>query len=452
MGYDRRTLKAPKSEKIFLWLALIFGPLFLILLPPFQAPDEPFHFLRAYQIASGQWGEGAGVKVPASVVEFLSAFDHIPLKPAVKTSAQEILSFRDQLLDPDRTVFIPYATALPHPPLPYGPQALGIALGKTLDLSPFHLFYFGRVLNLLGWIVLVFAALRLCPIYPWLLLLLALTPMSIHQAASLSPDAMTNGVAFLFFAALMRLLMGGAGPLAPSSLALSAASSLALTLSKLAYAANSLFLFLVPVRAFAPRSRRWLCLPLLVLANLGIGWALLRFGRRGSEGLSSLRMASISADPAAFLGLLANTFAFYGPAYAEQFLGRLGHLDTALPWPLLAYLGALLFFFAVFDRGPGPRLSWKQKCFVLALLLAEVLAIWIGLHLNWREEGGGVIRGGQGRYLIPLAPFFFLLFYRPRAEGSKPAPPWLGALAFYSVSMVLVVSAVFLWRRFYGAT
>ena len=40
-------------EKAYLFLGLIFGILFLMITPPFQVPDEPQHFYRAFHVSEG---------------------------------------------------------------------------------------------------------------------------------------------------------------------------------------------------------------------------------------------------------------------------------------------------------------------------------------------------------------------------------------------------------------
>src|SRR5438309_11824115 len=42
-----------RPHRIFPWLALLFGLPLAFLTAPFQAPDEPSHFYRAYQISEG---------------------------------------------------------------------------------------------------------------------------------------------------------------------------------------------------------------------------------------------------------------------------------------------------------------------------------------------------------------------------------------------------------------
>ena len=40
-------------HKRFICLSIFFGMLFILLMPPFQSPDEDSHFKKAYVIAEG---------------------------------------------------------------------------------------------------------------------------------------------------------------------------------------------------------------------------------------------------------------------------------------------------------------------------------------------------------------------------------------------------------------
>lgn len=442
-----------KPGTAFLCLALAFGLGFLVLLPPFQAPDEPFHLLRAYQISMGQWGETLedgrrGAVVPGSAIDFFSAFQHVPLKPAVKVAKEEILRFRERPREPKATRFIGYATALAHPAWPYLPQALGMGLGRALELPAFYLLYLGRLFNLLAWAALVYAAIRRAPILPWLLFLLALTPISLQQAASLSPDAVTNGLAFLLFAGLLRLWLGPEEVPAPAAVAGTMALGLLLTLSKFAYGLHALLFLLIPWQRFGSRRRRILGMALFL--GLNLAWMLhtLRSGgdpaRAGGEG----SLLALLQDPVHFFEVGLDTFRVYGLYYLEQFVGRLGHLDTNLPRALIVYYWLLLLGAVLLGREPGRGLKPAEKAWIAGVLLAEVAAIWLGLLLTYNPEGAELIRGGQGRYLIPLAPFFFLLLYRP-AAGAGPRR-WIAPVCVYSAAMALTVALFSLTRRFYG--
>ena len=41
------------EQRVYVYIALIVGILFVFLTPPFQSPDEDSHFKRSYQIAKG---------------------------------------------------------------------------------------------------------------------------------------------------------------------------------------------------------------------------------------------------------------------------------------------------------------------------------------------------------------------------------------------------------------
>ena len=44
-----------KPEYIFILLGILFGTLFIFLVPPFQSPDEPVQFGKAVAISQGQF-------------------------------------------------------------------------------------------------------------------------------------------------------------------------------------------------------------------------------------------------------------------------------------------------------------------------------------------------------------------------------------------------------------
>ena len=64
-------------QKKFIYLAMIFGILFVMLIPPFQGPDEDSHFKKAYVLAAGNIfpdvHEGkTGYYLPADMIDYIS--------------------------------------------------------------------------------------------------------------------------------------------------------------------------------------------------------------------------------------------------------------------------------------------------------------------------------------------------------------------------------------------
>ena len=62
-------------EKIFLLLAVVFGFLYVFILPPFQSVDEGMHCFRAYQISQGKFlADNLNGKIGDTIPSSLSAF------------------------------------------------------------------------------------------------------------------------------------------------------------------------------------------------------------------------------------------------------------------------------------------------------------------------------------------------------------------------------------------
>ena len=84
-------------------------------------------------------------------------------------------------------------------PLNYFPQVFGYILAKFLGFSPLYRFYSGRLFNLVCWVMLVYYSIKIIPFGKWLIVVTALTPMSLFITASYSPDPLPFGLICMFF-------------------------------------------------------------------------------------------------------------------------------------------------------------------------------------------------------------------------------------------------------------
>jgi uncharacterized membrane protein len=85
------------------------------------------------------------------------------------------------------------------------PQAVALgAFGRVVDLPVLPAFYLSRLAGLLSYLILTWVAIRLMPFGKWLLLVLAVSPTALFQAATITPDAISNGIGFLFIAGCLR--------------------------------------------------------------------------------------------------------------------------------------------------------------------------------------------------------------------------------------------------------
>ena len=457
---------------VFLRLAIPFGVILTCLTPPFQSPDEHLHFYRAWQIAEGhlvasqQRGDCYGYsryfddelclggELPQSVLTTVRQVSEVDLRFDLNQRQQpeDIVNLLWLPLHRENRLFLNFKTTALHSPIPYFPQAIGIAVGGVFHLSPLLLMYLGRLTNLGVWLLLLAVSIRLTPLNPWLWVGLALTPMSLFQAASLSVDVLTNGVAFLFVALVLRYGMGetAAKPLTLLESLTVAALAIALSLAKLAYFPLTLLLFSIPPGRFGSWRRYILTIGGIILASVlavGIWSAVVSqiYIPLHPQLSPQAQLAFILGHPLAFLATLGRTVQQQGGELARQFVGVLGWLDTPLPGFLIrSYWGVLLGLALIPITGEG-RLSRWQRGWLAIAALSSILVLCTLAYL-WNFVGNPIIGGLQGRYFIPLSPLLGLLLYQRRWRLPK-LTPWLlvGYLLFSLTVTCLVVG-----DRYYG--
>ena len=261
-------------HRAFLPIALAAGILYAMVNPPFQAPDESAHWWRAIYIMNGAAIAGPGDAMPRAYIETVMRF-HRDLKlhigPDGRLRRGDILAlFRMPLRPGDREPF-PILSVNLYNPIPYLPQLPAILIGQRLSLPPIATAYLGRFLNLFAWAALVCLALRIIPVFRWGLFLLALMPMTVHQAASLSADGFVIAISFLYIAFVFNLACAAPGTIVTRrDILLLALLTLLATLAKMNFALL-LLLALVPRRLFERRASR--LLTLASIAGIEIGRA-----------------------------------------------------------------------------------------------------------------------------------------------------------------------------------
>jgi uncharacterized membrane protein len=455
-----------RLDRAFALIALVFGTILVLLIPPFQSADEPAHFYRAYQISEGVFAarqeDGRGLRgayLPASLYHIWLPFSGIGFHPSYKASVAVIRDTLKVPLEPQNRLFIAIANTAHYCPTCYLPQALGIILGRSLGATPLVMLYIGREANLLVWILLGAISLRIAPAISRPIFLLLLMPMTLWTAATLSADTPTNGLAILFVAWIAAQSAAGSGsaakPIGFKSFAQSIAITVPLVLCKLVYTPLLGLLLLVPQSRFL-NNRRWITIGAVLLINL----AALAMWASTSENLDTRINASPSVSPrsqADYLqrnpgqlpGLIVQTIESRGWDYVRGFVGVIGWTDLYLPaGVVIGYLILLLIACLSTPRQaklPPPGLT---LALVLPTSLISAGMIAILSYLYWCPVGYSIIDGISGRYFIPLAPAILLLLcsLAPRLVRIRNLNLILAAISLCtSVYFVVIV-----WGRYFG--
>ncbi|MGD0542084.1 MAG: DUF2142 domain-containing protein [Tepidisphaeraceae bacterium] len=464
-----------RPHRAFAAIALVFGTALVLVVPPFQSPDESFHFLRAYQITEGGFvphekdrRDLMGATLPVSLDRVASPFLKMFLHPEIKASFDDIRQAWRLPLQEQNRAFQIFPTTAHYSPTGYVGQCLGIGLGRALDLGPLAMLYLGREGNLLLWILLGFFALRSAPAIARPLFFLLLMPMSLNFAATLSADPSTSGLAALFTALVCKYFALGAKSINRTRLVLLAAISLPLTVSKLAYAPLLALLLLIPTRNFGARAEWAAKLALLAALNLTafLLWASctsnLDTQINPGQGVSPHRQLDfIEHHPAQFAHIFTDTLRRGTWYYLEMFVGVIGWYDGFLPAPfVIGYLILLILACWSCDDSPPLPPPLRAPAVILPLFALIFLIIALLSYLFWTEVGRSLIYGINGRYMIPVAPAILLLLcsafralpptWRIHGPSSLRLSARLNALAVLVSLGVCIYFLREVWLRFYG--
>lgn len=420
---ERKSMFLEQPANAFCLLAVIWGGLFAFVTPPFQVADENRHFLRAYQIAEGKIigenNEGkSGGFLPENVVKCAQSTRHLCFRQERKHRVEDTLALFDLPIESDRRVFKAFGQVV-YSPVPYLPASLVMVAGNTLKLPPIMTMYLGRILNLACWVILICLAIKITPILKWVFFLLALTPMSLYQGSSLSADCLTNAFGFLTIALFLRCAFGNDEIVRKSDLYLLFVLTVCLSLSKNVYLLMVLLYLLIPRKKIGPSKKYWGIFSFLLLANITAisGWM---FCLRSLASLSSFNVSPneqfsfVVSHPVQVAFIMVKSLFIQIPWLFMQFIGRFGWMDAPLPCWHGGLWGLLLIFVSLIETNGKVTVRFCHKILSFGILSITTAGIFFALYLCFTPVGADIVKGVQGRYFMPIAPLFFLLFYNKK--------------------------------------
>jgi uncharacterized membrane protein len=435
------------AARAFAAVALVAGFAIAIVMPPGAAPDETRHLSRVVLMSEGDFGV-PGLAPPRSTIPksigvlYRTVNGEAWPAPPPARSVREMAAFLRQPLEPERRVFV--GNAGTYPPFVYAPHLVGVAPMRWLGLAPAAMIYAGRFASVLVWVALTALAIQVAPARQWTLALLALTPMAVAGAASISADAMTNAAALLFAACLARSAVRD-GAIAPREKLELLAGALLLAFVKPGYWPLALGALAIPPVRCGGRARHLGLAAVLAAAVVVPSLAWLAFAQTnrpaapipGADPVGQLRF--VLGDPLGFAAILARTLAEGCVGYWRTFVGELGPLLVKLPALVyVLWLPALALTLAA--DGPPARLSRAGRgCFAAGAALS-IGAMFGMAYLGWNPVGAPIIQGVQGRYWAPALPL--LAFALPAWPRTLPTAARQALLVFCVASLALAIAGI----------
>ncbi len=411
--------KGIKIEKVFLGITLIYGIILVFIIPPFQSPDEPYHFYRAFEISQGSfitqsYEEGVGSYLPRSVNTLyeLSGTERIAFNSDRKVNLEE---FKDAItlpLNKEDKIFYSYPNAAVYSPLQYLPQSIGIAIGSLLNLPVLFVFYLGRLANLLTWTIIVAYAIKLMPFGKNIIAIIGFIPICLQQAASMSSDTLLNAVALLFIAYILKYFHSKE-KLYKKDTILLLLMIVFINLCKFVYFPLVFMLFLLPKESFNNNKSRIAYIIITSLLSILItgGWLLYMNNKVGLDyaplqGVNTGEQIKYAlTNPIRYAFTIRETFYNNLDFYIKSAIGYLGWLDNILPDSIIySFFVTLIIVSITIERSKCDKLRFLSvSIFVLSTVL-----ILSSLYATWTPVAQGIVDGVQGRYFIPLIPLLLL--------------------------------------------
>ena len=456
-----------KPGGFFLVVSLISGVLFIIITPPFQVPDEINHFYKSYQISNGnllseKMDNRLGGYVPISFIEVTKPFLDLRWNLNSKTNFKTIHELLSVPLNEDDEVFVDFPNTALYSPVSYIPQAFSIFVLKKLNISPLIIFYGARIFTLLIWILCIWLAIKITPIYKWLFVLLALLPMSVFTNMSLSADVVTNIFAFLLIAYFLKVTFQNK-KLDLKDFLIIIFLTIMLASAKIVYTPIVFLFLLIPLKQFKNTKKFYFYFIVLLLTGFGTAllWSELinnlyipykNYNAAYRDAIDLLKCGSIHEQLDYILGnrlyifrVFINSMYQTFDMYYSGYIGTFGWLDTKLPVWLIHISYIVIIFTAIFENNEKLSFNNFQRIVILASLFATIAFILLSQHLTWDCIGDKIIATIQGRYFIPAFPLLFIMFNNSRYNRN-----FLIKVTVIVFSIVLLLFSIWtLYSRYY---
>lgn len=407
------------EERSFALLLVTLGCFYLIVFPPFSVPDELYHFKNTYSYSNLLLLSNLSYIRPEDAQLFSDLSTH--LSNNLYETICEKFSVFPQSPDEESVTSILNSTATSWNELIKStPQvricgALGIAIGRLLNLGAIPVLYLGRLFNFALFVALAYWAIRITPVGKRIFMMVCFLPMTLHLAASYSYDAGIIGMAFLLIACFLNA-MYSPKQLSKKRLVLLAALSVLLAPCKIIYTTIVFMIFLVPKDKF-PNARFSICykfgvlgVSLLSAVSARLIPSLFSSGEAStSAATSNYTISNIMSDPVDFIGIIIRTCNVWGDNWLRGVLGGdLGWFQVSQPWFTLIGFFILLLLAIPTYKEKRFDINGIQRFFFAVIPIISFFLIIAVMYISWTPNTETTVQGVQGRYFLPTLPLMLL--------------------------------------------
>ncbi|WP_144804215.1 DUF2142 domain-containing protein [Curtobacterium sp. BH-2-1-1] len=465
---------------VFAAVAGVAVSVFCAVVPVGWGLDEQSHVARAYQVSRGiplpyvrEDGKTLGAAIPQPM-EALEAAGFATSNGVDRNAPSwqradfsnraEVERLGAVVVRPsDPTVDYDVSNASASSFVPYLPAAVGMRIGAVLDADVGTTMMLAKLFN--GLVFVALGAIAVAILAPfrarWLVFVVGLLPETVFQAAYVTADSYTDGIALVFAAAVTRLALDRR-PAGALMLAGTLAAGLGMAAAKPTYVVLVLALLAIPgVRllpaGLAERMPRPALVGKAVAAAMVVLVGVVALVVLKATGNSTTAIAATyqrGADSGAQIEYLLHhplhvpvvlwrTIEVFGLSWTESLTGNFGYNTVHQVEPFVTLCIVTVVLAAFFAE----RLRRVVGLVFLAGSVVAGFAVIGALYLTFNAVGDPMAVGVQGRYFIPLL-VPFVLGLASLVPARLALRDRHAALLFPALSGVALLASLVLWVSF----
>lgn len=416
-----------KLEYAFLVVGLLTCLVMVFTLPSQKVSwDEAYHFKHSYNM-----GIGTDVIITPEVAYYGNDSAVASLMfPMTEDEFDEIEDYMDEsnLYDKnDSKNTVTKSSLFPITNVGHIASSVGITIARILHLPLSDVYLFGKLFNMMLYIIVTFFAIKRLAIGKRILTLIALMPTPLFLASVYSYDATVNAFTFLGLSYILSELIEKDKLITWKSFFIFLFSVFIACGVKMVYAPLLLLLLLLPREKFKDKKTLFimkygifvLCIAVVLVMIVPM---LLdpstRGDSRGGATDAGGQLGFIFGNPVSYAKILIMHILSFGIDFTigNGIFANLAHYD------LFAFSGYVPLIIAAVALTDTPRvdIGAKAKLFIGAVVFIVICFIWTALYISYTPVGSGTINGVQGRYFIPIVLPLLLIFNTDKIQSKLP--------------------------------
>ena len=421
-------------EKKYLYIALIFGILFVFIVPPFQSPDEDSHFKKAYQVSKGKFYPEVKKNVignyfPTEMLNYIKTKTKYIGNRDKKYKYSEMVLDQYTKLNYEERKFTSYST-VSVTPIAYLVPATGIIFSKICakifdleSVNTAYMLYFARFFSIIFMSFIMYLSIKITPVFKRTFAVFGLIPMVIFLGSVISYDSLLISLTTLALSIILKITYDDKLKKVPNNYIITLILIGVVLLNvKGLYFLLYILLFLIPVKKVGKIKKMTRIALIIILSILAITLVikipfLLLPKIKTDVNYASKQLNFVIHNPIKYSGILIDNIINQRFFQLSSIVGVFGLIDTYNPFVIICFTYIWLIMVSISDGVCDKiKINGKFKILLIIYILFIIISVYSAMYINWtpaingHKIGEADISGVQGRYFLPILLPILLLF------------------------------------------